>query len=174
MRNIYTVESTKKWIPTIATLNKVELKHSDNDSDGTFSEKIDLEYRYNINEKMISGNKLAIGYTLNNIENHSELFYKLQNASKILVYYNPNDISESYAILGYNNSIIGLLIFTIMWNSVFIFFIFNFIFPQKQTKKISIFILITIWISGFIILLNKESLFNIQNKLIVIEKKSND
>lgn len=170
--NIYNSEKTQNWPKVIANVKNVKLDYH-NDDDGGESYEVKIKYEYLINNKKYQSEKVGFGYGMNGTEDHESLFYKLENSKKVIAYVNPNNNSDSILIKGINNSIIGMLIFSIMWNSllsIFLIPLFTKDNPRYSPKKIMPFVVI-IWIVGFVLLLTKSTHIAIENKVEVIEYK---
>lgn len=170
--NIYNSQRTEYWTKVPATIEHVELEY-DSDSDGGGTYEVHIGYKYIINDKQYFGNKIAYGYGGNNTEDHSALFNKLENSKKIAVFVNPKDNSNVIIIKGINNSIIGLLIFSIMWNSLLSIFIIPLFLKEDSKfsfKHISISV-ITIWIIGISLLVSDSIKIPFEDKIEVIESK---
>lgn len=121
--------TTVYWEPTTATINECSILNSE-DSE-SYSQEVIISYTYMFAGKTYIGTRISIGYTLNNVEDHSELFEKLKNAEKILVYVNPYNPSKAVIVRGMNNSTFFLFLFSIMWNSL----LSVFIFPYYKWRK---------------------------------------
>ena len=173
--NIYNSQKTQDWTRVIADVQNVKLDyHDDNDGGGTYV--VNINYKYIINNKKYSGNRIAFGYGGNDTDDHSSLFSRLENAKRIVVFVDPNDGSEAGMIKGLNNSIIGLLIFSIMWNSLLSIFIIP-LFIKKETNinlKNLLFIIVIIWIVGISLLVSHSLNFSFGEKIEVIESNRKD
>lgn len=170
--NIYNSQRTENWTKVPAIVEHVELAYnSDNDGGGTY--EVHIDYKYKINDKEYFGNKIAYGYGGNDTEGHSALFNKLENSKKIAVFVNPKDNSSVIIIRGINNSIIGVLIFSIMWNSLLSIFIIPLFLRDNSKinfKHISISV-ITIWIIGISLLVSDSIKIPFEDKIEVIQSK---
>lgn len=118
--SIFKTEQAKGWIPVSANIEKTDITSHSNK--GTVSHEVIVRYLYVIEGKKYSGNRIAFGYGMNNIDDHDGLYSKLENSKKVLVYVNPSNNEESVIVPGMNDSITGLLIFTILWNSFIVVF----------------------------------------------------
>jgi Protein of unknown function (DUF3592) len=135
VHGIYKSQVSKKWTKTIASVDTIDFESSS--SKGTTSLETAIKYHYSVDNKTFKGNTIGFGYGMNNIDFHSEIFEKLKYAKKIYVYVNPSDAAESVITTGLNNSLVGISIFTLMWN----FFIGIFIGPifiKNQGKRMRI------------------------------------
>lgn len=170
--NIYNSERAKNWTKVTATVENLKLEY-ESDSDGDWTEVVNIRYKYAINKKEYLGSKIAFGYGGNNTEGHSSLFSRLENAKKIVVFVNPGNSSEAIIIPGINNSTVGLLIFSIMWNSLLsIFFIPLFLKEgSKFDFKNVLIIVVLIWIVGISLLVSESLKIPFSEKIEVIENK---
>ncbi|MTH15439.1 DUF3592 domain-containing protein [Flavobacterium sp. LC2016-01] len=173
LNNIYNSQKTGDWTKVPATVAHIKLDY-DNDSDGgdgTYEVKIG--YKYKIGNKEFLGHKIAIGYSGGNGKEHVALFSKLENAKKIAVFVNPDDSSEAIIIKGINNSIVGVLVFSIMWNS-FISFCLIPLFLKKGAKfnvKYAFIAFAVIWVTGFYLLFSDSIKIHSEDKIEVVESK---
>ncbi|MFH6999577.1 DUF3592 domain-containing protein [Flavobacterium sp. FlaQc-57] len=170
--NIYNSQKTEGWNKVPATVEHVQLEYN-SDSDGGGTYEVHIGYKYVINNKRYFGNKIAFGYGGNDTEGHSSLFNKLENSKKITVFVDPKDNSNAIIIRGINNSIIGVLIFSIMWNSLLsIFFIPLFMKEDsKFTFKYVLISVMIIWIIGISLLVSDSIKIPFEDKIEVIESK---
>ena len=169
LKNIYKSVSTSDWTRVTATINDLKLDH-EIDDDGGESDLVKINYEFFIKNKNYHSTKIAFGYGRNNTEDHESLFHKLENCKKVIAYVNPADNYDSILIKGLNNSIIGMLIFSIMWNSLISIFLLP-LFTKNikyDPKKVLPFVVI-IWLIGFTLLLTKSVKTNIENRIEVIE-----
>lgn len=137
-KSIYNCQSSQSWTKKTAILKDLKFKSS-TDNDGMNSSEIVVKYVYTFDNVVYEGNRIGFGYGMNNIDSHSELFDKLRTAKKIIVYINPNDPKESVMTQGWNNSIVGLLIFAIMWNLFISLFLTPIFFNNKVLPENVIF-----------------------------------
>jgi hypothetical protein len=175
--NIYKSEKSEYWNQIPATILKVEMV-TVGDNDGGSSDKVEVSYLYFIGKKKYMGNKIGFGYGANSTENQEVLFFKLEKSKIILIYVNPDDETESVVCPGINNSIFGLLIFSIMWNSLISIFILPlFLKDGKNTEETKLSfkkyfgIVLIIWITGIFLLVSKSINFNIENNLKILEER---
>lgn len=177
--SIFKTEQAKSWFPVPANVEKIDIDSRSNK--GTMSYEVIIKYSYTIEGKKYLGNRIAFGYGMNNIDDHDGLFSRLERSKKIIVYVNPNDRQECVIVPGMNDSITGLLIFSILWNS---FIVALGILPYfikgvdennkpKYTSKEATWIIVIIWAIGIIILLSKCLHIDIENKINVIEEVRN-
>lgn len=168
---IFKAEKTKSWRQAQANVKKVDYKTHDYHSSGrnsvTTYETL-VTYEYWINSKKHIGNKIAIGYSISNVEEHDAVFATLDNAKKIVIYVNPDNAEEAVIVTGINNSIIFFLEFAIFFNSVFFLAILGQSFPKYLN-----FIRVLVWliIIGVIYTILAHT-FNIElsDKIKVIEQ----
>lgn len=167
--------SSRDWERTRANVEKVdfEIRTSSGRNSGT-SYLVNIKYNYLINNKRYTNDKVSFGYGANNTDNHSQIYRVLEAAKTIVVYVNPKDPNEAVIVPGINNSIKGIFVFAIMWNScvlvLSVFFLGNIKTDNKWLGTLLIFFVMIIWAIGFGILTTK--LFNIQieKKIEVVEK----
>jgi hypothetical protein len=173
LNNIYNSQKTGDWIKVPATVAHIKLDY-DNDTDGGDGiYEVKIGYKYKIGNKEYLGDKIAFGYTASNGKEHVALFSKLENAKKISVFVNPEENSDAIIIKGINNSIIGVLIFSIIWNSSISFFLIP-LFLKKGAKfnvKYAFIAFAVIWITGFYLFFSDSIKIRSEDKIEVIESK---
>ncbi|MBO0593956.1 DUF3592 domain-containing protein [Cellulophaga sp. E16_2] len=169
--NFYNSEKTTNWLKTSAQVKSLEF-HLENE-DGAESNEVIITYEYIIDNKKYKNNKIAYGYGMNGVDNHHALYLKLKDSKKIIAYVNPANNSDSILIKGINGSIIGLLIFSIMWNSALSLFLVP--ISMKNNSKLVfkklIIVTIVIWIIGIILIVTKSIQIPLENKIEVLETK---
>jgi Protein of unknown function (DUF3592) len=75
-----------------------------------------LSYEYNVLGRVITGEKIAFGYSGSSSEKfHRDIYDALPVNSQVAVRYNPNDPDHAVLSFGVNQSIIFLLIFGAVW-----------------------------------------------------------
>ncbi|WP_281232621.1 DUF3592 domain-containing protein [Flavobacterium gelatinilyticum] len=170
--NVYNSQKTDDWKKVTALVDKIDIEYH-SDSDGGETSEVIIQYKYAIHNVNYTGTKIAYGYGNSNVEEHSQLFYKLEKAKKIAVFVNPDDYSEAVIIRGMNSSIVFLLVFSIIWNSLISFFLLPLL--MKKNSKFNIkkyfLVVIVIWIVGFTILLSNKFDIGFTEKVEVIEHK---
>ena len=77
--------------------------------------------------------KITFGYSQSNLNDDSRLFGLLDNANKVVVYVNPKDNNESVIATGLNDSIVFLIIFASIWNTIIICSFLSFCFEKYKT-----------------------------------------
>ena len=134
-RCIYKSQVSKSWTKTIGSVENIKYETSSDDD----SQKILIRYSYNWGNKTYSGENIGFGYSMNNIDSHSAIFEKLRYSKKINIFVNPRNIEESVITTGLNDSLIGISIFTIMWNSFIGILIIPMFFQNKLKLENEIF-----------------------------------
>ncbi|MDQ6470660.1 DUF3592 domain-containing protein [Flavobacterium sp. LHD-80] len=173
LNNIYNSQKIKDWTKVTATVAHIKLDYDNDNEGGDGIYEVKIGYKYKIGNKEFLGHKIAIGYSGGNGEEHVALFSKLENAKKISVFVNPDNNSEAIIIKGINNSIAGVLIFSIMWNS-FVAFCLIPLFLKKGAKfnvKYVFITLVVIWVTGFYFLFSDSIKIHSEEKIEVIESK---
>ncbi|MFH7036906.1 DUF3592 domain-containing protein [Flavobacterium plurextorum] len=178
--NIFKALQAKGWTPVSANIEKTDITSHSNK--GTVSHEVIVRYLYVIEGKKYSGKRIAFGYGMNNIDDHDGLYSKLENSKKVLVYVNPSNNEESVIVPGMNDSITGLLIFTILWNSfIVVLGILPFVIKgvdennePRFTAKEATWIIFIIWIAGFAILFSNCFHIDIESKINVLESRNVD
>ncbi len=172
LNNIYNSQKTGDWTKVTATVEHVKIDR-ESDGDGGSTEVVYIKYKYAINNKEYLGNRIAFGYGGNNTEEHFLLFSKLENAKKIAAFVDPDNNADAIIIRGINNSIVGLLIFSIMWNSFISFFLIPLFLKEGSKFNFKhVFIMVgVIWVTGFYLLLSDSIKIPFEDKIEVIESK---
>ena len=179
--NIYKTEIARNWIPVAAEIKLVsfnlERLYSNIHDEYVSNINVVTKYSYKINNKIISGNKIAFGYDEESFDDDvdMEIFNKLENCKLVMIYVNPNNENEYVISPGLNNSIFRNLIYTLMWCT----FISLFIIPKslKQNNmlkpffKIYYFIVLILWIIGIFPFLTRSLNFNVKENIKIIEGK---
>lgn len=176
---IFKTEQAKGWIQIPANVQKIDIDSHSNK--GTVSYEVIAKYFYTIEGKKYSGDRIAFGYGMNNIDDHDGLFSRLQSSKRIIIYVNPNDKQESVIVPGMNDSIVGLLIFSILWNSFIVALGIVPLFVKgvdrnnkpKYTSREATLIIAFVWGIGIILLLSKCLHIDIESKINVIEEVRN-
>ncbi len=135
VHGIYKSQVSKYWNKTIGSVEKIKYETS---SDGD-SQKILISYSYKWENKTYRGENIGFGYGMNNIDAHSAIFEKLRYSKKINIYVNPRNIEESVVTTGLNDSLIGISIFALMWNSFIGILIIPMFFQNKPKLENEIF-----------------------------------
>ena len=182
--NIYKTEIARNWIPVAAEIKLVsfnlERSYSNIHDEYVSNINVVTKYSYKINNKIISGNKIAFGYDEESFDDDvdMEIFNKLENCKLVMIYVNPNNENESVIAPGINNSIFRNLIYTLMWCT----FISLFIIPASLKKisklkpffKIYYFIILVLWIIGIFPYITKSLFPERINKIKIVEEKVNN
>lgn len=175
INKMYEGYTCRDWGRIIANVEKVDfvIKKSSGRNSGT-SYLVNVKYNYLINNKKYSSDRVSFGYGANNTDNHHQIFDVLKGAKRIVVYVNPEDSAEAVVVPGINNSIMGIFIATIMWNSLVIVLSVLFLGNIKTDNKWLGIVLISfvglIWAIGFGILTTKSFNVQIEKKIEVVEK----
>lgn len=119
-------QQAKFWEEKVATIQFVDMEH------GEDSSTIVAKYSYTVADKTYQGEKIGFGYSMNNIDNHGEIYDILSKAKKVMVYVNPNDPNESVLTTGINDSLIGMFFFSILWNAMLSVFFVPYFFGSKE------------------------------------------
>ncbi|MBF6658725.1 hypothetical protein C3B49_10550 [Flavobacterium columnare] len=108
------------------------------------------------------------------MEDHETLFNKLKIAKKIRIYINPYNYSDSILVRGLNDSIIKMLIFSIMWNSLLSLFLIPLFTKENSVNrhKKNLKIVFIIWSIGFYLIFTKPICISIAEKIKIIENES--
>lgn len=167
LSNLYFQIETNNWVPVIAKIKNVEIvATASNISEPSISYETKCNYTYTYNNKKYTNNIISIGYGSNNTENHQELYRILKYSSSLTAYVNPDKPNNSTLVQGINSSTTSLLIFSILWNSFIILFL-----KAKNNKRL-IFIFVTIFIGGLVVIISGISHTNFNKKINIIKKKS--
>jgi hypothetical protein len=156
------------WKPVDAKVLSVELVSS-SDSDGT-SYKVKMAYEYVMKGTSFKGNSVSFDAGMNNIENHFALHDKLNRSQVVQVYVNENNPGESVVIRGVTNAMIGMVIFSIMWNTLLLNFLLPFFFKQLKIKKLMA-ITFVVWALGFSKFIFHIGDIDISEQVVVVEAK---
>jgi hypothetical protein len=156
------------WTPVHATVLSVEMV-SGNDSESV-SYKVEMEYEYSIGSKTFTGKTVSFNAGMNNIEHYGELYSVLDRARVIQIYVNENDPAESVVIRGVTNAMVGIFIFSIMWNALLLSFLLPTLNKKVKAKKVFI-ITIVIWVLGFSKFIFQIGDIDISTQVPVIEMK---
>ncbi|WP_421498131.1 DUF3592 domain-containing protein [Flavobacterium columnare] len=160
----------KYWIEVIAEVENVTPAYNNK---GKLSE-VKIRYVYIVKNKKYKNNKIAFGYRSNGVEDHETLFNKLKIAKKIRIYINPYNYSDSILVRGLNDSIIKMLIFSIMWNSLLSLFLIPLFTKENSVNrhKKNLKIVFIIWSIGFYLIFTKPICISIAEKIKIIENES--
>jgi hypothetical protein len=169
-KNILKAEQAKDWIKIPANIEKIDIDSHSNK--GTTSYEVIAKYSYKIGVKKYLANRIGFGYGLNNIEDHEELFSRLENSKKIMVYVNPNDKNESVVIPGINDSIIFVLIFSTLWNLTIVGSVLSLCY--ERIKKYNGFFLFCLWGGGIFLLMSGITHIDIVSKVKVLEESKKE
>jgi hypothetical protein len=167
LKNIIKIQEAKNWTQTAANVEQVYIDSTKN-SKGTELYELIVKYSYILNSKKYLGGNLAFGYSMNNFEDHQDLFRKLRESKKIMVYVNPNDNNESVIIPSINSSIVFVLIFSILWNATLLGSLL--ILLYENIKKYIQVLLILIWLGGIYLLLSGATNIDVESSVVVLEK----
>ena len=164
----YKSSVSENWLQIPARVVNTEM-YTHVDSKNSKTTEILVKYTYLIKKKEYTNNKLAFGYSQSNLNDDSRLFNLLENANKVVVYVNPKDSNESVISTGLNDSIIFLILFATIWNTVLICSFLSFCF-EKHKNKIGCFIFLVI-IGCIFILMSGLADVDFINKIKVLEYK---
>ncbi|WP_324023675.1 DUF3592 domain-containing protein [Maribacter sp. BPC-D8] len=167
--NLYNSKKTNSWAKTNAEVQSLEFDHEN--YDGASSYRVKITYEYIIDNVKYQNNKIAYGYGMNGVDDHHNLYLKLKDAKKIVAYINPNNNSDSILIKGLNGSILGLLLFSIMWNAGVSIFLVPILMKSNSKllfKKLIVIVFI-IWSIGIILIVTKSIQIPLEKKIEVIE-----
>ncbi|CAH0334663.1 hypothetical protein FVB9288_00258 [Flavobacterium sp. CECT 9288] len=167
LKDIIKIQEAKDWTQTAANVEQVYID-STKTSKGTELYELIVKYSYVFNSKKYLGWNLAFGYSMNNFEDHQDLFRKLRESKKIMVYVNPNDKNESVIIPNINGSIVFVLIFSILWNATMMGSLLTLLY--ENIKKYIQVLLILIWLGGIYLLLSGATNIDMESSVVVLEK----
>ncbi|MCF6141684.1 DUF3592 domain-containing protein [Flavobacterium sp. K77] len=167
LKNIIKIQEAKDWTQTAANVEQVYID-STKTSKGTELYELIVKYSYVFNSKKYLGGNLAFGYSMNNFEDHQDLFRKLRESKTIMVYVNPNDKNESVIIPNINGSIVFVLIFSILWNATMMGSLLTLLY--ENIKKYIQVLLILIWLGGIYLLLSGATNIDMESSVVVLEK----
>jgi hypothetical protein len=105
------------WVKVEATLLDVKMITTTH-HDGGSSDEVVPTYEYMYRGRLYKSNKVAPGYGSNNTEAHTDLYHLLRKSKKIIVLINPDEPSQAVIAKDINMSVIGLFLFSILWNSL--------------------------------------------------------
>lgn len=165
----YKVYEAKKWKPTNATILFSDLSVSRGVKGGLLSE-VKIKYEYFIGTKSFIGNSVSFGMQKNSSDGYGLLYDKLNNSKVVQVYVNENDPEESVLIRDVTNSMIVLVIFSFMWNSLLMVFVLPIFFKKLTPSKILVFTII-IWFLGMGKLIYRIGDIDISKRVVVLEEK---
>lgn len=171
LKSVYDVIRSEKWIETEARIIDLEIEYNSRGN----SKKVLISYEYEFEKQKYKGNQLLFGYSMNSFESHGQLYNILSEANKIKLFINPETPKESVIIREFNKGILFLLVFSIMWNSIVFFFLFQLLSKKKETEvrqknRLGLVILFAIWVAGIFIIFSSH--IPIEDKIIVTEKKT--
>ncbi|WP_018344091.1 DUF3592 domain-containing protein [Cytophaga aurantiaca] len=165
----YKVSEAKNWKPTHANMLFAE-QYSSNGRNGSARYDVNVKYEYFVGAKFFIGNSVSFYSGKNNLEKYGALYDSLYSAKVVEVYVNENDPSESVVIRDVTNSMIGLVVFSLMLNALLMVFLLPHFFKQLTAKKILVFTCI-IWALGISKMIFHIGDIDISKKVVVIEKK---
>jgi hypothetical protein len=172
---IYTFYITTKsfivysWPQVEAKILFSKTEASVGSSNTTF--KVISEYEYKFEEKQYTNNGLAVSYGFNdNIEDNGSLKYLLEEGVIVKAYVNPNDPQETYLVAGFHYTIVFFLFFVLMFGSILSIFVLPILTNGRVNMRKLLWLIIIIWLSGIIFLVNKPFDINIADKLEIVEK----
>ncbi|WP_165823821.1 DUF3592 domain-containing protein [Pseudochryseolinea flava] len=143
----FQVMQANNWQSVRAEVLSIEMVSSE-DSEST-SYKIQMEYKYGVHGESYVGERVSFNVGMNNVEHYYELFDKLNRAKVITVFVNPDKPGESVVYKGVTNAMIGILIFSLMWNSLIAAFILPMLFKRVQMKQVLI-VVFVVWGVGIV------------------------
>lgn len=90
--------SVASWPTAGADIKKIDLR--DEDTDGSESYEVLVDYEYEVDNKQFKGNQIHPAYSESSFEGHLRLYEELKKAAVVKVYINPKDPSEAYLVSG--------------------------------------------------------------------------
>ena len=109
---------------------------------------------------------------MNNIEDYGGLYNVLNDSKAIQIYANESNPNQSVVIRGLTNAMIGLAVFSIMWNSLLLTFLLPIFFKQLKMKKLIVFTFV-IWLLAISKFVFHVGDIDISKQVVVIEAKDN-
>ncbi|MFD1001590.1 DUF3592 domain-containing protein [Ohtaekwangia kribbensis] len=162
------VAQARNWTPVHAKVLSVEMVSS-SDSEST-SYKVEMKYKYSVSSQTFMGSSVSFNSGMNNIEHYGELYNVLNQSQVIQIYVNENDPAESVVIRGITNAMIGMLIFSIMWNSLLLTFLLPALNRKLEMKKVLI-VTLVMWALGIGKFIFQVGDIDISTQVSVIEAK---
>lgn len=103
------------WPTTTAEVQHSALRKSE-DSEGTATYAVEVNYTYQVNGVPYSGNTIGYGYAGGSgYEQHRKLFEKIRSVQSVLVRYEPTDPQNSSITYGPSRSHLIRISFAITW-----------------------------------------------------------
>jgi hypothetical protein len=162
------VAQARNWTPVHAKVLSVEMVSS-SDSEST-SYKVEMKYKYSVSSQTFMGSSVSFNSGMNNIEHYGELYNVLNQSQVIQIYVNENDPAESVVIRGITNAMIGMLIFSIMWNSLLLTFLLPALNRKLEMKKVLV-VTLVMWALGIGKFIFQVGDIDISTQVSVIEAK---
>jgi hypothetical protein len=162
------VAQARNWTPVHAKVLSVEMVSS-SDSEST-SYKVEMKYKYSVSSQTFMGSSVSFNSGMNNIEHYGELYNVLNQSQVIQIYVNENDPAESVVIRGVTNAMIGMLIFSIMWNSLLLTFLLPALNRKLEMKKVLV-VTLVMWALGIGKFIFQVGDIDISTQVSVIEAK---
>ncbi len=162
------VAQARNWTPVHAKVLSVEMVSS-SDSEST-SYKVEMKYKYSVSSQTFMGSSVSFNSGMNNIEHYGELYNALNQSQVIQIYVNENDPAESVVIRGVTNAMIGMLIFSIMWNSLLLTFLLRALKRKLEMKKVLV-VTLVIWALGIGKFIFQVGDIDISTQVSVIEAR---
>jgi hypothetical protein len=162
------VYQARSWTPVNAIVRPAEFVSS-SDSEGT-SYTVKMQYEYVWESKAMTGNSVSFNVGMTNVEDYSTLYQKLNSARVVEAYVNGNNPGESVVIRGVTNAMIGMVIFSLMWNSLLMVFLVPIFFKQIKIQKL-LGLMMIIWVLGIGKFVSHFGDIDISKQVVVIEAK---
>jgi hypothetical protein len=129
-----------------------------------------MKYKYSVSSQTFMGSSVSFNSGMNNIEHYGELYNVLNQSQVIQIYVNENDPAESVVIRGITNAMIGMLIFSIMWNSLLLTFLLPTLNRKLEMKKVLV-VTLVMWALGIGKFIFQVGDIDISTQVSVIEAK---
>lgn len=164
VKHIATIYSSKNWEKTSAEVKKVDFAFGRRNR----TKKVEVAYHYHFKGKKYKGNTIAIGYGLNNIDNHNRIYTILSEAKKIHIFVNPNHPQESLMVLSISDSLAIFILVGLGWVVFSLFLTHHWIIkPEKRLVFWVIFLPICLALGVYVF----KSATHIDENISVIENK---
>lgn len=160
------VIQAKEWTPVKAKVLSVDMISSSDP--GSTSRKVEMEYEYVAGSETIIGNTVSFNLGMDNVEHYGDLYNSLSRSQVIEIYVNESDPAESVVIRGVTNAMIGVFIFSLMWNSLLLIFALPILFDKTKLTKVLV-ITVVIWVLGMSKFIFRIGDIDISRQVSVIE-----
>ena len=115
VRSLHMSKQAEHWPTAQGTIISSDFEVS-TDDEGSTTYRTKLTYDYNANGRMVTGEKIAFGYSGSSSENfHRDIYSALPISSQVAVRYDPADPERAVLSFGTNQSIKFLMIFGAVW-----------------------------------------------------------